>query len=137
MIREAKREDLPELFDMVVALEREVRFIQPDRTCFVRNWTNLIATGTAVIFLEYDKKISGLFAGLIMPEINSGVNLAVESLWYVVPENRHNGVGKRLLNRFEQWAKEKNVKHIATAKPFRRLKLNGYRSIETFLMKEI
>lgn len=134
MIAIATSKDLPVIFKMLMALEAETNFCKPKFEHFGLSWTKFIESDLGVI---YHDGSDGFIAGFISPEINSGILMAVESLWYVQPSMRKHGLGKRLLLEFEKWAVEKNAKYIVTAKPFKRLKINGYRSLETFLVKEI
>lgn len=52
-----------------------------------------------IILIEEDKAI---LVGMTMPS-RLGL-LAVDVLWYVVPEERGNGLGSTLLDAFEYWA---------------------------------
>lgn len=138
MITECSKNDLHKIFELTKKLENEVPFCKPDIGCFVKSWASMIDSGRGVIFNSKENDcIDGFISGLIAPEMNSGVLMAVESLWYLEPEKRKTGIGKKLLEHFEKWAKSKNAKYICTAKPYRKASINGYTSIETFFVKEI
>ena len=54
----------------------------------------------------------GVFAGKANPYFFSRDMVAVDSLWYVVPEKRGSRVGLQLLGLFEQWAEALGVVDI-------------------------
>jgi hypothetical protein len=138
VITECSKDNLHKVFGLVKKLENEVPFCKPDINHFVKSWSTMIDSGCGVIFIDTENdNINGFFSGLISQEINSGVVVAVESLWFVEPEKRKRGIGKGLLVNFERWAEQKSAKYICTAKPFKKLLVDKYRSIETFFVKEI
>jgi GNAT superfamily N-acetyltransferase len=138
VITEATKDDLSEIFKLVMALENERPFCKPDYHSFSEYWGKIIEAGTGVIFKYINSDIThGFLSGFVIPEMNSGTLISVESLWYVTPEKRKEGIGKRLLSRFEDWSRLKSAKYICTAKPYRKSYLNGYKSLETFYVKEI
>ena len=109
-----------------------------------KRYQSLVASGMMTVFaLKYDGKIVGGIAGLIFPDMNSGIQTAVECFWFVNPENR--GKGLILLDAFENWAKERHCKKVAIihledsfAEVLKRLYLRrGYKLIESHYMKEI
>jgi len=60
---------------------------------------------------EGDKPV-GFFAGKANTLFFSRDLVAVDTVWYVLPEKRGTRVGLRLLELFEEWAESKKVKDI-------------------------
>ena len=54
----------------------------------------------------------GFFAGKAHPLFFSRDLVAVDTVWYVIPEKRGSRVGLQLLGLFEEWAESKGVKDI-------------------------
>lgn len=104
----------------------------------------LVASGIMSIFaLKHDDIIVGGLAGLIFPDMNSGLKTAVECFWFVNPGDR--GKGMLLLNAFEGWAKQNQCKKAAIihledsfADSLKRIyNRRGYTLVEAHYMKEI
>ena len=138
MIRTVDINELNHCFTFVKTMATDAGFFTPDIDAFVKNWTTNILNGSSLFLVCLnDKKIIGMFAGIASPEINSGVMVGTECLWYVEPEYRGSGVGKSMLFEFERWAILKGCKAICTATPCAGLHIDKYRSIETLYIKEI
>jgi GNAT superfamily N-acetyltransferase len=79
-------------------LDNAELFTHLDNHCFWLAW-------------EGDEAV-GVFAGKANPYFFSRDMVAVDSLWYVVPEKRGSRVGLQLLGLFEQWAEALGVVDI-------------------------
>jgi GNAT superfamily N-acetyltransferase len=143
MIRPATHSDLAPMFELYKEMVKETPFCEPNWKVFEHTWKTMFPEDMRTIYISEDEKhtIDGFVAGFLFYHINQGTPMAMESLWYVVPEKRETGIGRELLNNFESWAKSKGAKYTVIAKPFRKIKLNGkmrgYNSIETMFVKEI
>ena len=86
-----------------------------DLAKFVGMWTQLITSGTGVIFAMRDDEgqVQGAISGVIYPEPYSEGLVATEFFWFVRPQ--HRGKGLDLYYRLEQWAKEKQASQIRMA----------------------
>lgn len=103
--------------------------------------TNLIAElidGKGVIFIAPGK---GFLAGIKVKFLYGDHNVASELGWWVEPKYRLDGVGKDLLEAFEEWAKEQGCTSVTMVAlddeldKFYRSK--GYRLREWSYMKEL
>lgn len=72
-----------------------------------RHWTNL--PDKVAIGLYSKDQLVGILAGYIAPQFFTGVRLAQELFWYVAPEHRGSFSSLKMLDLFEEWAKEKKV----------------------------
>lgn len=57
-----------------------------------------------VIVAEHDETLVGMIGCLCYPHVLSGVRVCGELVWWVEPE--HRGIGLRLLDDAEQWARD-------------------------------
>ena len=71
------------------------------------HWTNL--PDKVAIGLYSKDQLVGILAGYIAPQFFTGVRLAQELFWYVAPEHRGSFASLKMLDLFEEWAKEKKV----------------------------
>ena len=72
------------------------------------------ASGDSTVFflaLDGDKPV-GAFAGMLDEFYFSRALVAIDVIWYVMPEYRGTHVGLKLLEMFETWAKNKGAKEI-------------------------
>jgi GNAT superfamily N-acetyltransferase len=106
-------------------------------------WMRWLSNGAGIVFaLKKDERIIGGLGAIKMPDIHSGLLTAVETFWFVNPEDR--GDGLKLLDAYEKWAEESGCKrvaiiHLADSFPevlekiYRR---RGYELIESHYVKE-
>lgn len=72
---------------------------------FTAVWTQLLQSGTGVIFLiEEGGEIHGAIGGIVHQDLYGDTLVAEEFFWFVKPEFRGGGV--RLYIAFEKWARE-------------------------------
>lgn len=109
MIREATIDDMDFLlmagqsfFDSV-GFPKELTF---DKDVLKGVLTNLIDNENAVIYV--DGKCRGAIGGIIYPYYFTGQKAGNEMFWWVDPDHRK-GLGKKLLDKLEAWAKEKGA----------------------------
>lgn len=108
----ASLDDLPQLSEVLVgsfyANTMFADIVPPDYKSYISVSSKIIMDGMFIVAKE-DGKIVGAIAGLMSPFIfNHNFNVAVEMLWFVMPEYRKTGIGDQLLNALETKAKENN-----------------------------
>ncbi len=113
---------------------------------FTETWKNLYDLDIGCVFILVDEEgnIQGGIGGLIAPDYITGIIEVTEMFWYVRKGFRGKH-GILLINKFEQWAKEKGCKrirmaHLTDVMPGKLKKFyefSGYREIETLYAKEI
>lgn len=136
MIRQATVKDLKEVIEIVNALADSTGLPRPDKNTFIPSWAGFIDSGMGAIFVQENKNIVGVIA---TNDFNSGVKVAIVSLWYVFPEIRGKGMGRTLLKIAEDWAKKKECKfisyskHVSSQAPNK----NSYTAKELMFIKEI
>ncbi len=148
MIRAATKEDIPRLNEIAIeffSCSKHLEGFSLER--FIASWTTILEADMGCIFIAVNEKddIVGTIAGLSYPDINSGVQTALETFWYVLERHRTGGTGIRLCRRFEEWARERGcawvrMGHLADVMPdtvasmYERL---GYEKTETMYAKRI
>lgn len=66
-----------------------------------------------VLVAELDAELVGITACLLYPlYFSPGYSVVQELWWWLTPEARGNGVGKKMYEAIELWAKSKNAKAI-------------------------
>jgi L-amino acid N-acyltransferase YncA len=141
MIRVAKPEDLPEVFNLFDARQSEMKyqFGKGNREIFIHSWTKLFPENSYMVLKSVDDngKMDGFLCGNLYYHIGTGAPMAMVHFWYVIPSKRKSGIGRELLKEFEKWAKSNGIKFIWTAKKYGKSKLGGYQSHETMYVKEL
>lgn len=147
MIRKAEVNDLPKIdgcaqeFYSASRLLSRLPFVLER---FVSSWTSFIESGVGAVFIaEEDGEVTGAIAGVIYPDLYSGVLVATEFFWIVREEKR--GPGVRLYEAFERWAREQGcaqvrMVHLLDSMPDkleRFYKHFGYEPTETHYVKEL
>jgi GNAT superfamily N-acetyltransferase len=111
---------------------------------FTDNWVKFFSLNLGAIFaLEEAGIYFGALGAFCIPDQNDGELVATEAFWWVAPKAR--GSGLRLLNRFEEWAEERQVKrlimvHLSGLMPEKIGKLyerRGYHAVEVHYFKEL
>ncbi len=112
---------------------------------FIRTWSDFFDLGVGVIFGLFNEKgdVYGALGGVRYRDPNSGDLIASEFFWYVLKENR--GEGLRLLDAFEHWAKRHGCKYINMVylsdllpEMIKGIYIKrGYREIEVVYRKEV
>lgn len=113
---------------------------------FTALWTDLLSSGSGVIFIHGDDEIDGVLGGVVHQDVNNRkVTVASEFFWYVKKQSRGGVAGMRLYFAFEKWARRRGCERIEMvhlhdlmpaeiASIYRRL---GYKPVETRYTKEL
>lgn len=77
-------------------------------------WGTLLAIDIGVIFYEEDNegKIIGVLAAFFNPDMFSGVLVAAETFWFILPEARGKHLSSSLLDAYEAEAKARGCADI-------------------------
>jgi len=95
---DVKYEDRDELFNLEVALTNAASTIVDDSGCFLVAYDNL--------------KPVGFLWGCARALPWSKEKLAFDTILYVIPEKRKTSVGYKLMNSWEEWAREHNAVEV-------------------------
>lgn len=147
MIRKAGIEDLPRIqgcAEEFYAASRILAQLPFSLERFVTSWTGFLEAGIGVIFIaEEDGEVTGAIAGVIYPDLYSGVLVATEFFWVMRAE--HRGSGVQLYKAFESWAREQGchqirMVHLSDSMPdkvARFYRQHGYQPSEVHFTKEL
>jgi len=121
MIRQATRQDKPQIIEMMKLFRAEADIVQYRNLDNEPYWNRLLDTilaGAGVVFIEDNV---GLIMALITPTVWCDKTLYMQELaWYVVPEKRNTSVGYRLLKKYveygDQLKQEGRIAMFAIAK---------------------
>jgi GNAT superfamily N-acetyltransferase len=114
MILKATIEDVRPIIEMAQAFRECTQFILVDVETCVSTYSTAIKNGSgAIFFCRLEGEIVGAIACLKGPDLHYPRMLAIETFWYVKPDCGHMGVGKLLLNAFEQWAVDEKCDYTA------------------------
>ena len=104
-IYEAKPEEARGIAKFMKSFEDETVYVKVDSDYAGAKYEFMIRNGNAHMFvLEEDNKMVGGLGCVVGPDLHTPRIIAVETYWYVHPDYR--GIGKKLLDYFEQWAKD-------------------------------
>lgn len=144
MIKELQAEDIWTIMPILEKFSTEAKR-ELDPEVFTVAWERLIESGVATIFVAYDNNDSptGVFGAAKSNDLFDGTPYATEMFWFVDPVKR--GGGLRLLDHFEKWAIDHDIKrmamvHLTNLMPDRLKSLyekRGYVSAETHYIKEV
>lgn len=82
---------------------------------WLSRWTNILSSNSGMfIGMRKDRKPAGVLGGVLYRDLNDNALCAMESFWYVFAEYRGRNA-LRLIDKFEEWAKELDVKRITMA----------------------
>ena len=96
--------------------------------------------------VENNGKIIGIAGAVIYPMFFSRSNKVAQELWWwILPEARGNGIGKKLYDAIESWASARGAKALFmialedenTSKMEQIYRNNGYRPMERAFFKEV
>jgi N-acetylglutamate synthase-like GNAT family acetyltransferase len=121
MIRQATRQDKPQIIEMMKLFRAEADIVQYRNLDNEPYWNRLLDTilaGAGIVFIEDNV---GLIMALITPTVWCDKTLYMQELaWYVVPEKRNTSVGYRLLKKYvdygDQLKQEGRIAMFAIAK---------------------
>ncbi len=107
MIRQATRQDKPQIIEMMKLFRGEADIVQYRTLDNEPYWNRLLDTilaGAGIVFIEDNV---GLIMALITPTIWCDKTLYMQELaWYVVPEKRNTSVGYRLLKKYVDYGNQ-------------------------------
>lgn len=89
-------------------VEKTVTF-DPDK--FVADWKTVIDNGTGCVLVHKDEfGINGIICGIIQASgWDSKQIMAVEKIWWVMPDCRSTGIGSELIDAFGLWGANKGA----------------------------
>jgi N-acetylglutamate synthase-like GNAT family acetyltransferase len=107
MIRQATRQDKPQIIEMMKLFRAEADIVQYRNLDNEPYWNRLLDTilaGAGIIFIEDNV---GLIMALITPTVWCDKTLYMQELaWYVVPDKRNTSVGYRLLKKYVDYGNQ-------------------------------
>lgn len=138
MIRQATREDIPDLLKLGAQFHAESgKFAFVDYNLESVSATIEMLLDKGVVFFREAKGMLGLFPH---PEWISGETVAAELFWWVLDKGE--GFGGQLLDKAEEWVKEKQLGKFNITLPYNTpievllwLDRRGYRPVEVALSK--
>jgi GNAT superfamily N-acetyltransferase len=85
-----------------------------DQVTFIKTWTEWLNNSNYVLFgaFDGDRCVGGLGGMISKHPYTLDTMMGYEHFWFVYKEYRKSGVGKRLINAFQAWLKEKGVKYM-------------------------
>lgn len=108
-VRLATPADVPEIVTMgeeFVQVPGYKDRLAIDRETFGAHLSKALGSPDAAVFvLEQDGALFGAIGGLVAPSMFTPKRNAVELFWFVRPEARGNGNGRKLLDALIEWAK--------------------------------
>jgi N-acetylglutamate synthase-like GNAT family acetyltransferase len=115
MIRQATRQDKPQIIEMMKLFRAEADIVQYRTLDNEPYWNRLLDTilaGAGVVFIEDNV---GLIMALITPTVWCDKTFYMQELaWYVKPEKRNTSTGYRLLKRYVDYGNQlKDVGRIS------------------------
>jgi GNAT superfamily N-acetyltransferase len=85
-----------------------------DTPTWLKTYEHLITEGRGAMFKAWvGDKVAGALGCIKGPDLHSPRLIAIETFWWVAPEYGGKGIGKKLLDAFEQWAKDENCDDVA------------------------
>jgi L-amino acid N-acyltransferase YncA len=113
MLRDATKEDVPSIIEMLEALHKISSFapldfseIQTKRAIY-----SFIDSGQFVRVIDNEGDVTGVFIGIVAPCWFGMDFIAVDMSWYVKPKSRGRD-SVLLVKEFIQWAKDKGAKQF-------------------------
>lgn len=140
-IRQATIDDVERVVHSVSGFMTESKHSPFNIDKSIESWKQFIASGAGTMLIYGD--FQGALGGFYYPDPHRNCLVASEFFWYVKPESR--GGGTRLLDAFEEWAKNKGcdriiMTHLSDSMPQslkRFYERRGYEELETNYIKEV
>lgn len=140
MIREATLLDLPEVLRMATLFTESIG-IEPDKETITETLSMLIDSPQGALFVADGAFVAALAYPLFM---NKRIIVVQELAWWVDPDTRSKGLGKKMLTALERWAMAigaDRVMMIALKDSPKHVdkfyKASGYRPLEKTYVKEM
>lgn len=143
-MRQAAIADLPAMHSAATEFYASSQFLETfDLARFTGVWTELLAGGAGVIFVQGDADVDGALGGVVHRDLYSDELMASEFFWFVKAGKR--GAGISLYREFEKWARDKGCRRIEMVhlldvmpeKVARFYRTLGYRAAETRYTKQL
>ncbi len=82
-----------------------------DREAFIFHWSYILENHLGAIFGRIEEgECLAVIGCALEVDLFTGDTMAVETFWYVHPEHRGGSTARRLLDAYDEWAKEKGAK---------------------------
>jgi len=113
---------------------------------FTQTWEKLLKMQIGILIgAEQGGEIIGTIGGVMTPDPNDGALVAQEMFWFVAKEYRKGSTGKRLIEAFEQTAKDKGARQVMMVRLANDLgekidtfyRMSGYEPKEVHYMKTL
>jgi len=113
LIKEATLDEVGDVVRLMKGMEKETAHVKVDIEYSIKKYKEMIASGVAhMIMLKNDNgKMVGGLGFVVGPDLHFPRVIAVETYWYVDPDNR--GDGMLLLRYLEDWAKNNGCDAVA------------------------
>jgi len=112
-IKEAELQDAEAIF---VLAEKLATSFKVKKECFELSYKSILKNDSSIVFkAEIDDKIIGYCLGFLHPAFYANGSVAWLEELYVEAALRKKGVGKVLMSRFENWARDKGCVLCALA----------------------
>lgn len=112
-IEEASPHDMLAIFKLA---EKLATSFKVKRDCFESSYTSIINSDSSVVLkAESEGNVIGYCLGFIHPAFYANGNVAWVEEIYVNGDMRNLGIGKMLISKFEDWAKDKGCVLCALA----------------------
>ena len=140
-----RRCTIDELFTLGDKFAESSKFVEYDRVALKVNWKKLMLSDAGVLFAYIkNNAVVGMICGIHHPNILTNELTATEMFWFVDPRHR-GGVGTKLLDAFEDWAKSKGCSKVVMVSMAdlmpeivgRIYENKGYEKLETHYIKGI
>lgn len=115
--------------------------------CWLHHWKQFYDTNKGRIFGAFtdDGELAGAVSGLLSLDVNTAATTVTELFLYIFPEFRRGGLGAKLFDALETWAREQGAEHLnmvalesCTPDAFAKLYISrGFRPVERWFSKEL
>ena len=111
-VRTVKASEIRKVVEFMKQFEQASAFVGVDIEHATKTYEHMVEQGVAVVMvLEKDGEMIGSLGFIKYPDIHSGEQMIVETFWFADPKKR--GYGIKLLNAFENYAREHGINKIA------------------------
>jgi len=113
-IREATAEDVSAIVTMAQHFAATTIYgaqVPSDPAHLEKVVTTLMTMGS-VLVAEVDGRLVGMIAGVVYPNLLSGISTAGETAWWVEPSARGGRVARALLDAFVEWGRAQGARRV-------------------------
>lgn len=147
MISTLSKDSLPQIEEIGKAFADEAKYPSGfNLSAFLDVWNPVMDAGFGEILVYKEgERIVGALGMMVLPDMFSGVSVASELFWYVLPSHRATRAGVELFYRFENLGKLRGARkfimaHLALLTPKKLqdfYEKNGYELVEQTFLKEL